>query len=208
MASPPTLRRSRPRAYLHSRRRPPMSAGSPRDPAELRRHCVTRPRREFSRRFLNENRNFDADCVTRCPQVKSGQRRASVRRGRARTRCLAPQPATKPILFIVVRVSLAPRRCRTPNTLALTRRIAAHVLPIARARVRLVPPTADPARALAGHRPRASCTWLPARAMSLDRSSATPWVRFREHTRARPVNSSRARWVRSHEHTRVHSRER
>ena len=183
-----------------------MSAGSPRDPAGLGRNCVTRPRRELSRRFLNENRHLDPDCVTSCPEVKSGQRPARLRRHRAALRVRASQPSPKAILFLLVAVFLAPRRYRATHALSLALRVAADMLPITRTHVRLEPPSADPARTLAGHRPQRRAASTPSRPPSTATPSTRPGSVFASAPPPRP-GSAPHRWVTSHEHKRVNSRE-
>src|SRR5690606_27664712 len=123
---------------------------------------------------LNDHRHLRADCVSHRLEAKSGKRcaRASLRR--------LAEPLPQSILFLRHRVLAAPRRARSPVTLALTRRLAAHALPITRAAVGLKPALADPARPLAGHRPRAS---PGPRRSSATASLAAPWVTFHEQTR-------------------------
>lgn len=192
-----------------------MSAGSLHHPAHLRHHCVTRPRGELSRRFLNENRHLHPHCVTRRVKVESSQRRARLRRAHARARprrlrCLSAKSPSKPILFDVFLLPLAPRRHRPPHSLSLTRRLAAHPLPIPSTRMGLVPPTADLARPLPSHRAQRHPSLAPSLRFVLlrRRTPASPGGNPHEQlplpaSRSRPV-----RWVSSHEHTRVNSRER
>jgi len=156
-----------------------MSARFPRDPKRLRSDCVSGPVHEDSRRFLNENSHFPADYVSRHLETKSGHRRGRLDPRRPFVG-LTPQPLPKPLVSLLVALSLVPRLARSPMSLALTLGCAAHQLPITRSSMREKPPSADPARALAGHPPPASPASPPASPLSPS-ARPPPFGRHRVH---------------------------
>jgi len=107
------------------------------------RHCVSRPLLGMSGRFLNNCRNFHADCVSHRGPVKSGARSLARRPSR--------HPQAHPLRAIVLSVDVPPTRARPPVALSLTRFRAAHALTITSPRMRAEPATADATRTGAVH---------------------------------------------------------
>jgi hypothetical protein len=161
-----------------------MSARFPCHSKELSAYCVSHPILEDSARFLNDHGNLRPDCVSHRLQAKSGHRRAWLSLGRL------AQPQPQPLLFLRRRVLAPPRGARLPMPLALALLVAAHALPVPGARVRLKPASADPARSLAGHHPRAS---PGLRRSSASASLTAPWVTFHEQPRVISRERSRRR---------------
>jgi hypothetical protein len=129
-----------------------MSARFHRHSEDFAAHCVSHPHPvpEDSAGFLNDHRTARAHRVSHRPEPKSGRHRARPRRHRL----AQPQPQPQPIPFILRRVLWSPRRACSPVSLSLTRRLAAHGLPITGTCVGLKPASADPTRPLAGHPPQ------------------------------------------------------
>ena len=107
------------------------------------RHCVSRPLLGMYGRFLNNCRNFHADCVSHRGPVKSGARSLARRPSR--------HPQAHPLRAIVLSVDVPPTRARPPVALSLTRFRAAHALTITSPRMRAEPATADATRTGAVH---------------------------------------------------------
>jgi hypothetical protein len=99
--------------------------------------------------FLNDHREFGADYVSHHVEPKSGHDR-----GRGGLLERRSQSSAQSLGLLVGRVLVPPLRARASVSLTLTDGRAAYVLASAGSWVRLEPVMADPARALAGHRPQ------------------------------------------------------
>jgi hypothetical protein len=144
----------------------------------LRVHCVSRPADQDFARFLNDDCDFDAHCVSRRIPDNFGQWIAFERRTHP---LISANALTKPSLEVVVRMPCVPLRARAPMTRPLARLSIATPLPLTRARVRLEPLAALSARSFAGHRgclleEARSVTCLGSRPSFYSLVTASAWV--------------------------------
>jgi hypothetical protein len=122
-----------------------MSDDFARDSKPLAHHCVSHPIADYFGGFFNDYREFRAHYVSHHLEAKSGRHRAwALRDG-------LPKSSAKAVGLLLGGVLLSPSLARLAVPLSLAPLVTAHSLAIAGSRMWLEPPTADPARALAGH---------------------------------------------------------